>query len=333
MVAFDWSKSDYDSLCSSLFKLAVPDCVGGRVELDTARHPLTMSGTCRRAGAKRRRDEATVGAKCQAKIHCRYTSAGFLFVALMKHYLFVRGLLPAPFESIEAQLEELGEEASREACADDAKRAKRRSNGALKRFLKQMAQIQEVMDVVQQVQNSSSGPLNLLLLLGPSASRPKEAVELTLPALLDADSEAESPRERGSPDQRTQASHAHSANRKARVKLIRQVLPAVSTLPLPRLSGNVKMFVCVKAHAADMHGDHFDCRPDYHCSLKNCITTVVNVSSGHGCVASSELERTLHAHRSMEGACEPVDLAQDGRTWFLLRDSVKGLRNCDESQG
>lgn len=231
----------------------------------------------------------------------------------------------------------------------------RRANRStvLRRFAKQMEQLADVVARVQDVQCPPGQDLTLLLLLGPSPSRPREAVELSLSGCCSTSHDVPPPGGVAPLQHRAPATAATGdESYKTLARMLRQVIPAVGRLPAPKSPGAQKLFVCVKAPRAHLPAEHFEEREALCCSLKTCVCVVVRTTGGPRSAdeqvasASTPMCRSeLHhfaascpvlaaggtralACPTQAPAASALARGNSDRVWHLLRCSVKGLK-CD----
>lgn len=149
-------------------------------------------------------------------------------------------------------------------------------------------------------------PVTVLALLGPSCSRPREALELVFSS---APVEAESTI--GRLDVR-QCVVSAEAVRRACCKATRKLVPLLSSLPLPQSSGSTKLFVATAGHSAD---ENFCEVHDRFISLKHCKSwTVLRVGTtsqaSHLQHVPSYLQHRLQRHIKL--SIDAQEVAKDG---------------------
>jgi len=192
---------------------------------------------------------------------------------------------------------------------------KAQRSASVRRLTKQMQQLREVLGTVEDVHCAPGHDLTLLMLLGPSPARPREAVELTISSCPDP------PEARAL--QPLQESVCQPPAYKTLARLLRQVIPAAGRLPGAATTGALKLFVCVKAPPGHLPDDCWELRPDFRCALRKCVCLCVRaITSGGIGARPSELQQLACSGEA--GAVE--DAAANSQSWYLLRECVKGLK-------
>lgn len=148
--------------------------------------------------------------------------------------------------------------------ANEAQESKRRrtTNSAAKK-------IQKLHDALTATFSSLRGlslqkePVTILVLFGPSSSRPREALEIVFSPLPYQDQGTD----QNNPSDGQKAVISAEATRKSCCKATRKLLPVLNSLPLPKSAGSTKMFVAVAGHPCN---EDLKVAYNHHFSLKQC---------------------------------------------------------------
>jgi hypothetical protein len=195
-----------------------------------------------------------------------------------------------------------------------------------RRASKLAASLEAACSAIDRLSTSTQEGAVVLVLLGPSMRRPREALELCLaPASNKEATRGVSPFTAAAPA----ASVQHGAGevqrphayQKACAKVIRGLVPAVGQLPLPTAAtaGATGMFVCVQS-SLPPSVDDFQACPDLSCRAGGCTVTRVVITGGvrdEGCSGASVLAAL------QSDACAPLE---HGMCWYTCAHQVRGLK-------
>lgn len=268
---------------------------------------------------------------CDIVLSPRGIDIGTIGAHVIKQYLFMRGLLPAPFDELVKLGEQvrvmsprsggcsihLGYHAQRcsrtswfqetESAAPytaGPSKSRRTTNSAAKRNQKLINSLSANFSSLHGL-HLQQHPITVLALFGPSSARPREALEIVFnPVAYQEESVVEC-------QHGQRCSLSPEAVRKACRKATRKLVPLLSSLPLPKSSGSTKLFLAVAGHGSN---DDFRQVHDRFISLKQCTCwTVLHVASTLKppdlLRAQSYLERTLQ--RQMRNNSAPPDSSED----------------------
>jgi hypothetical protein len=136
----------------------------------------------------------------------------------------------------------------------------------LRRAAKLLVELEQVFDVLQQVDKLDGCSPSVLIFLGQSMSKPREALEIAFPPLEgDADNRSRS----------CMPAFEAAEMQKAYRSVTRQMVQHSSQLPMPPTGGKVKLFLALRNGTKPRAG--FDVVHEPRCSLKRCLTSVFKI--------------------------------------------------------
>ena len=215
---------------------------------------------------------------------------------------------------------------------------------SFKRFAKQMEDLENVLSLISNPCCPAGSSISMLLLLGPSPSRPREALELTFSSKLGSEESVGSQLRVGDASDVIAEPPVQAISHKALARLLRQVIPAAGRMPVTNTLGAVKLFVLVKAPRGCLSADAFEERTSMHLSYKKCVCLHVHLDCSPSPSPFGVHSHTLEPHQdqipmqvcdgqhierqSSFSNISDLDL-DDKNVWHFLRAGVKGLKCCD----